>query len=319
MYPTNIENWQAFRFPEVLGVYIGFKHKRINETKPGMKSTKKGSPEWNTFFQQDLFYKLILNGVSGLLDADYSWLKNPAGIMKVRCGGQLILLWLIEQCLINNLDVISTNTDGLEVKLKKTDLDLYLSLVKKTEDKFNVQFERDFYKKIIYSNVNSYIAITESGSLKKKGQFVTKPELGNSVDFLAIPKCLELYFIKDIKPEEVFQDPQKYGLHIYDFCASYKVSKDYQVLWDGKKQQRLNRFYVSKNAPYLYKQKSSKAKPDNMLKGWGVQIFNNYEEKEFNNYKVDNRFYLQKINEIILKLQHCNQIPLFENGQTKLF
>ena len=123
---------------------------------------------------------------------------------------------------------------------------MYLSLVKKTEDKFNVQFERDFYKKIIYSNVNSYIAITESGSLKKKGQFVTKPELGNSVDFLAIPKCLELYFIKDIKPEEVFQDPQKYGLHIYDFCASYKVSKDYQVLWDGKKQQRLNRFYVSK-------------------------------------------------------------------------
>ena len=47
------ENWQAFRFPEVLGVYIGFKHKRINETKPGMKSTK-GFSEWNTFFQQDL-------------------------------------------------------------------------------------------------------------------------------------------------------------------------------------------------------------------------------------------------------------------------
>ena len=29
MYPTNIENWKAFRFPEVLGTYTGFKQKRI--------------------------------------------------------------------------------------------------------------------------------------------------------------------------------------------------------------------------------------------------------------------------------------------------
>ena len=61
-YPTNIENYKAFRFPEVLNVYKSFKTKRITETKPGMKAHKKGSPEWNNFFQQDLFYKLILNG-----------------------------------------------------------------------------------------------------------------------------------------------------------------------------------------------------------------------------------------------------------------
>lgn len=113
MYPTNIDNWKAFRFPEVLDVYKSFKTKRITETKPGMKAHKKGSPEWIGFFQQDLFYKLILNGVSGLLDMEYSWLYNPEGIMKVRCGGQLILLTLMEKCILNKIDVISLNTKPL--------------------------------------------------------------------------------------------------------------------------------------------------------------------------------------------------------------
>ena len=311
MYPTNIENWKAFRFPEVLGTYTGFKQKRITETKPGLKKTKKGSDEWNSFFQQDLFYKLILNGVSGLLDMEHSWLYNPPGIMKVRCGGQLILLWLIEQCILNGIEVISVNTDGLEARLKKTDLDLYLSLVKKTEQKFNVTFEREFYKKIIYSNVNSYLAVMENGSLKKKGQFVTNPELGSSVDFLVIPKCLEIYFTQGIKPEQVLENPKEYGLHIYDFCASFKVSKDYQVLWNNSYQQRLNRFYVSKGAPYLYKLKSSKSKPDNMLKGWGVQLFNNFEEKEFKDYKIDHSYYLSEINSQISELKRNNQLKLF--------
>ena len=52
-----------------------------------------------------------------------------------------------------------------------------------------------------------------------------------------------------------------------------------------------------------------------MLKGW-VQIFIIMKKMVY--VQSNNRFYT-KINEIILKLQHCNQIPLFENGQTKLF
>lgn len=307
MYPTNIENWKAFRFPEVLETYVGFKTKRITETKPGMKKYPKGSSEWNSFHEQDLFYKLILNGVSGLLDMEHSWLYNPTGIMKVRCGGQLILLWLIEQCIINKIHVISCNTDGLEVKLHKNQFDLYLSLVKQAEQKFKVQFEREIYKKIVYSNVNSYIAILENGSLKKKGDFVTNPELGSSVDFLVIPKCLELYFAKGIKPEEILKDPLKYDLHIYDFCASFKVNKDYTVWWNNEKQQRLNRFYVSDKSPYLYKLKNSKSTFDNMLKGWGVQLFNVFEEKKFSDYKVDNKFYLSKINTIISELEPKQQ------------
>jgi len=319
MYPTNIENWNAFRFPEVLDVYKSFKTKRITETKPGMKQHPKGSPQWTSFFQQDLFYKLILNGVSGLLDMEYSWLFNPEGIMKVRCGGQLILLTLMEKCILNDIDVLSLNTDGLEVMVPNDKIDIYLQAVKETEQKFNVQFEREKYKSIVYSTVNDYIAVLENGQLKKKGLFVTQPELGNGVDFLIIPKLLEQYFTKGIKPEVAIQDVDKYS--IFDFCASQKVDKSFTVEWNETKQQRLNRYYVSKG-PYLYKckwvekvDKQTKLTynvytKQHMLKGWGVQIYNGHTDQPLNKYKLDYRFYLSQVNKIISELERHHQIKL---------
>jgi hypothetical protein len=311
LYPTAIENLKAFRFPEVLETYIGFKHLRMNKTKPGLKSTTKGSKEWTDFYQEDMFAKLVLNSVSGLLDMEYSWLYYNIGIMKVRCMGQLILLTLMEKCILNKIDVISMNTDGLEVKLHPDKYNLYLNLVALVEKQFNVQFEREQYKKIVYSNVNSYVAITESGSIKKKGQFVTNPDLGNSVDFLVIAKLLEQYFVYGVNPKEVLSNPTKYNLHIYDFCASFKVNRDYQVLWNNQKQQRLNRFYVKSKGAYLYKLKNSKSKPDNMLKGWGVEIYNNHIEQPLSEYSIDMRYYLTEVNSIISKIEHHSQLQLF--------
>ena len=59
----------------------------------------------------------------------------------------------------------------------------YKSIVDQVGKEFNLDFEHEIYKKIIYQNVNNYLAQTET-KLKQKGQFVEKPELGNSVDYL---------------------------------------------------------------------------------------------------------------------------------------
>lgn len=310
LYPQFIQNFKSFRFPEVLDIYLGFKDFRVTQTKPNIKKYK-GTSEEQKWKDIDSFYKVILNGVSGYLDMEYSWLYYPKGIMKVRCGGQLTLLTIIEECWLNNVTIIQVNTDGLTVKIEEDKIKWFESIVKEAERKFNVKFEFAEYEKMIFRSVNSYLAMSEKGSPKKKGEFVTNPELGNSVNFLVIPKCLELYFVKGIKPETVLESPEQYGLYIYDFCAAFKCSKDYTVLWNNEKQQRLNRFYVSKNAPYLYKQKSSKSKPDNMLKGWGVQLFNNYEKKPFEQYKIDKTFYLSEINKLISEIEHHNQLSLF--------
>lgn len=330
MYPTNIENWNAFRFPEILKSYLQFKTLRKTVSKPGMKAHPKGSKEFFDFQQLDLFYKLVLNGVSGLLDMEHSWLYNPPGIMKVRCGGQIILLWIIEQCVLNGIIVISTNTDGLEVLCRKDQYELYQSIIKAAEKKFNVEFERDFYKKIVYSNVNSYVAITESGQIKQKGEFVTNPELGSSTDMLVYAKALNAYFVNGIKPEEFIHSSD---LTIFDFCLSQKVSKSFETYHNGKKlPQRLNRYYASKGA-YLYKLEkeeswkkrinSAKTKKDrkriesnkpsfqHLLKESGVTIYNEHIVKPIEEYQINYSFYLNQINKKINEIKRLNQLTLF--------
>lgn len=320
MYPQNILNYDLFRFPEVNEVYGEIRNKRLTESKPGLREAKKlGNKEQEQYWKiQDAFFKLILNGTSGLLDQEYSWLYNPTGALKLRLIGQLTLNKLIELCTLNNFRVVSANTDGVEVILKRSELPKYYDLIKQVEEQFRVEFEHDFYKKIVYQNVNSYIAITESGHIKKKGQFVTKPELTNSVDFLVIPKLLQCYFVDNIRPEYILKnlDSFEYNwdgklskLHIYDFNSSQKVDRSYKVEWKGIIQQRLNRYFVSKNGAYLYKVRGNSK--NHLLKGWGVQLYNRHEDKSLSEYNLDIKFYLQAINKIISEIERNQQLTLF--------
>lgn len=262
---------------------------------------------------KDTFFKLILNGTSGLIDNEYSWLYYPEGAMKLRLIGQIILTKLTEGCIINNWQVISLNTDGIEAVIPKNELEKYYEVVKEVEKMFNVIFEHDFYKQIVYFNVNNYIAETTSGKLKKKGFFKYGKDipLGDSVNEQVVAKCLEQYYVNNIKPEEVINNPEKYNLHIYDFCKSNKIDKSYTVYWDGKVQQQLNRYYFSKNAPYLFKKKKTKHTMEHVNVGQGVALFNNYEEKEWKDYKIDKAYYISKVYEIITELNHNNQLSLF--------
>jgi len=319
MYPSLIIKHELFRFSEVLDEYKSIKNLRLTETKPNLGIAKKNNDQveikkWKII---DTLYKFILNGPSGLLDMSHSWLYYPEGALKLRLIGQLTLLKLTEKCMQQNYRVVSLNTDGIEVIIPNDKLDYYYNvLIPELEQQFNLIFEHEKYEKIIYQNVNSYITIS-TGKSKKKGAFVTNPEkavttppaLGGSVDFLIIPKMLQCYFEKGIKPEFILNnldtfeynwDGEVEKLHIYDFCASQKCDRSYQVEWNLQKQQRLNRYFVSKSGAYLYKCKNGKK--THMMKGWGVQIYNKYEEKKLSEYLIDKRFYLSSANKSISHL-----------------
>jgi hypothetical protein len=314
LYPQLIEKLKCFRQPEVLKSYLAKKDYRLTVSKPNVKKAKKeNSPDLTKYKTIDEFYKLILNGVSGLLDSPYSWLYNNIPINIARIFGQMILSRLIEECYLNAITVISSNTDGIEVLLKEGQGELYKKIVKDIEEEFGVVFESESYKSIYYANVNNYLAIYPNNNVKEKGStFLTTPPLGNSNDFLAIPKAVK-YILKDgLSIEELFGENWPKYFNIFDFCASYKIAKKYKVLYKGEVQQQLNRFYVSKKGAYLYKQKNTKNNPDNVLKGWAVELLNNYDiNKPLKEYSIDFRFYKIKVQEILHDLI-SNQMVLFD-------
>jgi hypothetical protein len=351
LYPNLIINYKCIRFPEVLNKYIQVKDERIIAKKAKEK-------------QKDTFFKLILNSTSGLLDMEHGWLYFPEGAMRMRLIGQLILTKCIESCLINNWQVVSANTDGIEVIVPKHQIQQYKDILNMVCNKFQLDLEHEHYDKIIYKNVNNYICKTKSGDVKRKGFFKLdfnekgqkEIPLGDSTDELVISKALHNYYINNISPGEFISNPEKYKLHIYDYCKSNKIGKDFAVFHSGKVQQQLNRYYFSKKGLYLFKQKKSKVysetdrdrltneliskhnredypnwKPlseDQLIKsidlliygdatmmhvnvGEGVILFNNYEEKPFNEYNVNYSYYISKTQRIIDEINNFNQLKLF--------
>jgi len=167
LYPNLIINYGLLRQPEVLNLYINVKSDRIEAKKNKDKS-------------KDSLLKLILNSTSGMIDNQYSWLYYPEGAMKLRLMGQLILTVVIEKLVLADYQVVSANTDGIEVIIPKNKELEYESIVNQIGKEFNLEFEHENYKKIIYQNVNNYICQTSS-KIKQKGLFVEKPELGNTL------------------------------------------------------------------------------------------------------------------------------------------
>ena len=298
LYPNLMINYHCLRYKEVLERYIEVKTERLIAKKAKDKA-------------KDTFLKLILNSTSGLIDNQHSWLYFPEGAMRLRLIGQLILTKCIEECILNNWQVVSANTDGLETIVPKNELDKYKELLDNTCRLFNLDLEHENYSKIVYKNVNNYIAVTEDGKYKQKGLFVPKPILGNSVDELVIAKALEAYYTKNIQPREFISNPNKYDLHIYDYCKSNKIGKDFTVYHNGEIQQQLNRYYFSKNAPYLFKRKHNVGTLQSVNVGEGVKIFNNYEEKTWLEYEINYNYYISATKKIIDEINNFNQLKLF--------
>ena len=186
-------------------------------------------------------------------------------------------------------------------------------------NKFKLDLEHEMYSKIIYKNVNNYIAITQNNKIKRKGLFLLdfneegkrETPLGNSCDEYVINKSLNAYYTKDISPREFIANPDKYDLHIYDYCKSNKIGKDFTVYHNGQIQQQLNRYYFSKNGAYLFKQKFGQGTMQHVNVGQPVTLFNNYVNKSWEDYNVDYNYYISATQKIIDEIANFNQLKLF--------
>jgi hypothetical protein len=195
----------------------------------------------------------------------------------------------------------------------------YEDILNMTSNKFNLEFEHETYNFITYKNVNNYICQTTKGSIKRKGFFKLpfneyeqrEIPLGDSCNELVISKALNAYYIDGIKPRDFICNPEKYKLHIYDYCKSNKINRDYVVYHNNMVIQNLNRYYFSTNKPYLFKRKNNQGTLQHVNVGQGVELFNNYVDKPFEEYNIDYSYYISSTQKIINEINNFNQLKLF--------
>ena len=247
--------------------------------------------------------KIVVNSAYGKMNFEHHWLYDPLQAYKVTVNGQLYLMMLSEKLLINDIAVISKNTDGILCKIHKSKLETYYKICKEWEQETNFELEFTNYNLYARRDVNTYIAITDKGKIKQKGDFVIDTPLQKGVDKKIIAIALQNYFIHNKSIKDTIMN----HINIYDFCTAQKTdvkfTTEYHYLKDSQLQvdtmQKTNRFFISRSGGILFKVDKKENKYINFCVGRQVTIFNNYVEKPMSEYNIDYGYYISETQKII--------------------
>jgi hypothetical protein len=302
-YPAIIIN--NGRYPAHLGkdFLLGYKamfEKRL-ELKPLAKKDKKIKGIVGAL-------KLAVNSVYGKSSDMQSWIYDRQLTMFTTITGELSLLMLIEAYELNDIHVISANTDGVTIMVTKDKIDKMHELNTWWMETTQYELERTDYSKIIFSTVNDYIAIKTDGEIKKKGDFLTDFELHKNKSARIVPIALEHWFVNGVPVADTIRN----HTNIYDFCLRQKASKDfhYEGLSSGNTTiyNKLIRYYVSNTGEKLLKVKnpectSNAADVSQVEAGEWLMTVCNHLTKDHPLDNINYAYYIERAEKIVHKIQ----------------
>ena len=195
--------------------------------------------------------KLAGNGVYGNSNNPYSCFYDPKYTFTVTLNGQLQLAQLAEVLsLIPGLELIQANTDGITAYVPKRNLDWFHTLCREWERETLLTLEEVEYKSMYIRDVNSYIAVTTKGKVKRKGAYWW-PEKDSDYegvwhkDFsnIASIKAADQAMRTGRKIEDIIyalSDP-------FDFMLRYKTPGGSKVYIGDEEMLKTVRYYITSN------------------------------------------------------------------------
>jgi hypothetical protein len=319
-YPAIIIN--SKRYPSHLGkeFLLGYKQmfERRLELKPQAKKDKRIKGIVGAL-------KLAVNSVYGKSSDMQSWIYDRQLTMFTTITGELSLFMLIEAYELEGIHVISANTDGVTIRIKKTDIDKMHAINAWWSKLTEYELERTDYSKIIFSTVNDYLAVKTDGEIKKKGDFLTDFELHKNKSGRIVPIALEQYFINGTPVADTIRSHR----NIYDFAMRQRATKDFH--FEGRSERgtmvynKLIRYYVSQVGEKLLKVKNeecdSRAAAISQVEAgeWVMTVCNHLSPK----HPLDNinhSYYIEKAERIINKINYQGKkVPVIDPNQLNLF
>jgi len=242
MYPSiAIENnyYPEHLGPEFVKVYQQLKKERVR--------FPKGSVENNAL-------KLALNGVYGASGDKFSIFYDPLFTMKITVGGQLMMAMLAERLLqIPGLRIIQANTDGMTLYLPRTAKFLVDCVCQDWERTTRLQLEQVEFDKMFVADVNSYLARTVDGKVKRKGRYEYDVEWHQNASALVVPKVAEHILLHGGNITDLLVNWQDK----MDFMIRTKISRGSALVIEERGEERMlehtQRYYASVGGGRLFK------------------------------------------------------------------
>lgn len=307
LFPSHLGKPWLVGYTKTRDKRLAYKASILTQTVQAAKRKIKGLSET---------FKLALNGGGfGMTNLKTSWQFDPFLHFSCTIGNQFEILMLIEDLLLEGIQTISANTDGIVCLFDKEKEEAYKRICatweKKVGNTEHGKLEFADYKKIVQLSVNGYLAEKDDGTVKKKKEFLTDYLLEKNKSNRVVALALEQYFVygKDIR--EFITNHQ----NIFDFCIGAKSSRNYHyetIDKDGKKEvyHRMIRYYVSTDGKKLYKIKNPECETDGAeisqceAGEWRCTIANLVDKnKPILEYNINHEYYIQKAEERIYALE----------------
>lgn len=308
LYPSHLGPKWLINYKKTIELRLAYKERSNQEHRSMIERRKyKGITE--------MLKKALNGGGFGMTNLYSNWQYDPLVQFSCTIGNQFEMLMLIEELETNGIHVISANTDGIVCLLSDEMEDRYHDICRWWEEKVGNsemgKLEFTYYRKIIQTSVNHYLAIKTGGQLKRKGDFAISKELHANKSRRIVPLAVERYFIDGTPVETTIRA----HTNIFDFCIGVKASRDYHYeaadtkTGDREIYHRIIRYYISGSGKKLLKIKN----PECLTKGrqvtqceaglWLSTVFNVTSDKLATDLDINYNYYVTKAGDLIRELE----------------
>lgn len=190
----------------------------------------------------DAMLKIAINGSFGKLGSKYSIFYAPDLLIQTTITGQLALMMLIESLTDAGIDVVSANTDGIVVYVRRDMRERMDEIAFDWQLQTAYGLEETQYASIASRNVNNYVAVTTDGRTKGKGCFASTGLMKNP-DFQIIYDAVA----KEVATGKDVATTIRECRDIRKFVSVRRVQGG--AVWRGQELGRAVRFYYSTQVP----------------------------------------------------------------------
>ena len=237
--------------------------------------------------------KIVINSIYGKMGQEKSDICDRLAVLKVTINGQLFILMLCEELELNNIEVISANTDGIVVKLYKRDKAKFDEIATRWQSDTKLSADSDEYKSYINRDINNYFAEDLKGKIEYKGDYnpnIYKEDLSKGYSMPIVTKAVINYFTKDIPVLETLYNEKD----ILAFCTTQNIGRKFHIeYYVGSNKilmQRQIRYYASKSGGNLFKV-DEEGKLNNLCDGYQVKVLNSLDDNPIENRDIDYQYY----------------------------
>ena len=252
--------------------------------------------------------KIVINSIYGKLGFEMGDICDRLAVLKVTINGQLMIMMLCEELELNGIEVVSANTDGIVVKLYKTQKDKFNEIADNWKNLTKLDADSEEFICYINRDINNYIVQETNGKITYKGALHPKMyanDLSKGYDMPVVAQAVSNFFLYNKPVLETLYECR----NILDFCKTQNVGRQFHVEYsegyENKELQRNVRFYVSNIGGSIYKVHNHTKQKNNLCAGNKVTVLNTLDDVRIEFRNINYSYYYNEAYKIInpIKLQ----------------